>query len=185
MSYPTMCPHSILLPARENRNTSEKKDVSIPLMVKAYNQHMGGVDLADQMKGTYAIDLRSRYRNYLRLFFDVLDTAVVNSYVIYNELHVADGKKLEHLEFRQQLVYSLVGSFSSRKRSHPCGNIRKRPWQPDITDAKHMPVCNDRRKRCKHCSVVQIGNRTSISCKTCGVYLCLQNGRNCFQDYHS
>ena len=78
---------------RKQKGTSEKKDVSIPLMVKAYNQHMGGVDLANQMKGTYAIDLRSRYKYYLRLFFDVLDTAVVNSYVIYNELHVADGKK--------------------------------------------------------------------------------------------
>ena len=113
---------------RKQKVTSEKKRVSIPVMVKTYNQHMGGADLADQMRRTYAIDLHFRYTYpyYLRLFFDVLDTAVVDTYSIYNELDVSDGKKLDLFQFWRQLVYGLVGSFSSRKWSHLFGNIRKR-----------------------------------------------------------
>ena len=109
---------------------------------------------------------------------------VVNSCIVYNEVHSSDGKNLGHFEFRQQVVYSLLGNFSSRKRSHPTGRIRKRQWQPKIVNASHMPIYNDHRKRCKHCAVDKVENRTAISCETCGVHLCLQHSRNCFKAYH-
>lgn len=170
---------------RRQKGSAAKKDLEIPQMVKTYNQFMGGVDLADQLKGSYAIDIRSRYKYYLRLIFDLVDTIVVNSYIIYNELHHSDGKSLGHLEFRQQVVHGLLGNFCSRRRSHPTGRIRKRPWQPEIVNAMHMPVFNKQRKRCKHCAIDQVENRSAISCETCSVLLCLQNGRNCFKEYHS
>ena len=43
---------------------------------------MGGVDLSDQMKVTYEVDRRSKFRFYLRVFLNFLDIAVANSKII-------------------------------------------------------------------------------------------------------
>ena len=50
---------------------------------------MGGVDLSDQMKVTYEADRRSKFRFYLRVFFDFLDIAVVNSKIVYSKIESA------------------------------------------------------------------------------------------------
>ena len=46
-------------------------DVACPLAIKLYNQNMGGVDLADQMRKYYACTRRSRTRWYMRLFWNL------------------------------------------------------------------------------------------------------------------
>ena len=57
-------------------------DVACPLAVKLYNQNMGGVDLADQMRKSYACTRRSRTRWYMRLFWFFLDLAIINAYIL-------------------------------------------------------------------------------------------------------
>ena len=54
-------------------------------MVKEYNEYMGGVDLNDQYKALYELDRKSKYRFYLRIFFDMMDTAVVNAALIFQK----------------------------------------------------------------------------------------------------
>ena len=43
---------------------------------------MGGVDKSDQMKKAYEIDHRYKFKYYMRLFHSMLDTMVVNSYLV-------------------------------------------------------------------------------------------------------
>ena len=50
---------------------------------------MGGVDLSDQMKVTHEVNRRSKFRFYLRVFFDFLDIAVVNSKIVYNKVELS------------------------------------------------------------------------------------------------
>ena len=42
-------------------------------------EYLGRVDLSDQMKISYKVDRRSKFRFYLRNFFDFLNISVVNS----------------------------------------------------------------------------------------------------------
>ena len=48
---------------------------------------MGGVDIMDQGSATYRLNWKSSVRFYLRIFFDLMDVACVNSYAIYNMKH--------------------------------------------------------------------------------------------------
>jgi hypothetical protein len=58
--------------------------VSCPLSVKFYNAYMGGVDLFDARQKTYSTSRKSK-KWWYRLFYFILDTAVVNFYIIYKE----------------------------------------------------------------------------------------------------
>ena len=60
---------------RKVKGSKEKLKISCPALIHNYTQYMGGVDLADQMKVSYQLDRRSKYRFYLRIF---LDLGVVN-----------------------------------------------------------------------------------------------------------
>src|SRR5262249_10838945 len=63
---------------QETWGDSYKKKVAIPKVIDDYNHHMGGVDIADQRREYYNTQITAR-RNWLPLFFWLLDTAVVNS----------------------------------------------------------------------------------------------------------
>ena len=48
---------------------------------------MDGVDLMDQRTATYCLDRKSSVRFYLCIFFDLMNIACINSYLIYNMKH--------------------------------------------------------------------------------------------------
>ena len=74
---------------RRVKGSKDKVKVTCPSVIQEYNQFMGGVDLSDQMKVTYEVDRRSKFRFYLRVFFDFLDIAIVNSKIVYNKIESA------------------------------------------------------------------------------------------------
>lgn len=57
------------------------KEMRIPLLSVNYNDYMGGVDIADQRRSYYNTQLRV-CRNWLPLFFWLLDTAIINSFLL-------------------------------------------------------------------------------------------------------
>jgi len=92
----------------------------IPKVVDQYNFFMGGVDIADQRRSYYHTQLRT-CRNWYPLFFWLLDTAIINSFILYrlitlnskpNESHSPTGSKpkkpLNHREFRELLYRELL-----------------------------------------------------------------------------
>ena len=85
---------------------------------------MGGVDLSDQMKVTYEVDRRSKFHFYLRIFFDFLDIAVVNSNIVYHEIESAPSLSL--LDFRYSIPQTMIRKFSSRKKAVPLSRPSKR-----------------------------------------------------------
>lgn len=52
--------------------------------ISDYNKHMGGVDKFDQYMANYSISQKSR-RWWLKLFYYMIDTAIVNSFILYKE----------------------------------------------------------------------------------------------------
>jgi hypothetical protein len=70
------------------------KSLLIPCFIDDYNQHMGGVDLANQFRELYETH-RPTCRNWWPLFYWLIDIACVNSYRLY-QLYITD-KPLTHL----------------------------------------------------------------------------------------
>ena len=68
---------------RRVKGSATKSTVPCPTVVKLYNNAMGGVDLMDQRNAAYRLDRESSVRFYLRIFFDLLDIACVNSFIVY------------------------------------------------------------------------------------------------------
>ena len=79
------------------KGLKDKVKVTCLSVIQEYNQFMGGVDLSDQMKVTYKVDRRSKFCLKLRVFFDFLDIAVVNSKIGYNKIESAPS--LSSLDF--------------------------------------------------------------------------------------
>jgi Transposase IS4 len=88
---------------REVFGDNYEKNLKIPRVIDEYNQHMGGVDLADQLRSYYDSQLTCR-RNWMPLFFWLLDIALVNSF----KLAALKGSKKSQVEFRKELLWSLI-----------------------------------------------------------------------------
>ncbi|KAG8239609.1 hypothetical protein J437_LFUL018430, partial [Ladona fulva] len=54
-----------------------------PISVIDYNRFMGGVDLKDQLLQSYLIERKRNTKWYMKVFRRLLNTAVLNSMVIY------------------------------------------------------------------------------------------------------
>ena len=91
---------------------------------------MGGVDLNDQMRVTYEVDRLSKFRFYLRVFFDFLDIIVANSKIVYNKIESAPS--LSSLDFRYSIAQTMIRKFSSRKRAVPLSRPSKRSTGPSF-----------------------------------------------------
>jgi len=105
-------PNSTFLP-RERQ-----KELDIAVIVDAYNQHKVGVDVADQYQTYFDTQLISRC-NWYPLFHWILDTALMNSLIIYRDLPANKERTVGHFGFHLSIVHDLLqtGSPSTMKRS--------------------------------------------------------------------
>lgn len=166
---------------RKNKNGT-KSAVSCPAVVKCYNNHMGGVDTHDMHRQIYGIH-RKNIKWWHRLFFGILDMAIVNAFVIYKE---ETGCPISQLDFRSEAARGLL-SFSQKKL------ITKRrklnysiPETVRLTNVGvHFPKFNVPKGRCQVCSKKKIDSRPTSTCSHCGVNLCCNNSKNCFAEFHS
>ena len=86
--------------ARKVFGNQERKTLPIPKVVNDYNHHMNSVDLADQRRAGYTTHIRA-CRNWLCLFYFLLDISLVNSHILYVHARAAafnrklDGGEIE------------------------------------------------------------------------------------------
>ena len=78
--------------------------ISSPLILKAYNYRMGGVDKHDRLEGQIPIQLTSK-RGYLRVFFHLLDTALVKAWIMFRTTIQARGEWNEAANRRYTLAW--------------------------------------------------------------------------------
>jgi hypothetical protein len=64
---------------------------------------MGGVDVADQLRSYYSTQL-TVFRTWVPLFFWLLDTSIINSYLISKKLNLP----YNHKNFWLYLVHQLI-----------------------------------------------------------------------------
>ncbi|XP_061378889.1 piggyBac transposable element-derived protein 2-like [Danaus plexippus] len=90
---------------RYDKDEKKKVDVECPQVVKHYNKHMGGVDLADMLISLYRTPFKS-HRWYLGIFSQLVDMCINNAWL----LHRRDGKKTSLKDFRFELFDGLSKS---------------------------------------------------------------------------
>lgn len=159
-----------------------------PVVVHTYNQHMNGVDIADQHSVYYSF-IRKTIKWWRKLFFWLLETAVVNSYVLHNR--IVAPTRANHLAYRRAIVESLASRYvTSAPPRRRLGRPRKRQ-RPDESNPErlnHQLHLLDRRTHLQECVVCSDRatqrHRTQYFCKTCSdtPSLC---PHPCFEHYHT
>jgi hypothetical protein len=105
--------------AREAFGEDFAKEIPIPTCFDDYNQHMGGVDIADQFRSYYDTQLAS-FRMWWPMMFWGLDTMITNSYLIYSD--PKDVPAMRHKEFRLQCAWGLILASRPPRSRQPRGH---------------------------------------------------------------
>lgn len=160
-----------------------KKKMFCPLSIKKYTEFMGGVDHFDHFRASYPLGRKSR-KNWHRLFWFLLEAAVINAYIVYMTTH--SERRNTHKEFRLRLGRGLINNFTSRKKIAPVFKTKKGgatavPEELRKADVgTHMPELSKFR-RCRMCSTRAKEQRSKYICKICKVSLC---AAPCFEMFH-
>ena len=182
--------HPIETIKRYDKDEKKKVQVECPQIVKHYNKHMGGVDLADMLISLYRTPFKS-HRWYIGIFSQLIDMCINNAWLLQKR----DGKNIMLKEFRFQLFEGLTKSNKIVKSINATEDIGEdlkihkpvsvRPTDSVRFDDKgHLPEAGDETMRCKYCK----SGRTTVFCIKCNVHLCFVVGkqkRNCFRNFHT
>lgn len=136
---------------------------------------MGGVDVSDALIGYYTALQKTR-KWYHTFFYHFLDIAVVNSFIIHQQLAALQNKRAKNQrEFREALVCELADWMP--------------PPAPPAAPASHRSACHRpkhiaqskraSRRKCRACH-----KKTPVICSACDVALCFLPHRDCFNNWH-
>ena len=137
------------------------ENVACPPIISTYNCYMGEVDKNDQMKSYYGINISGK-KWWTRVFFDLIDRAIFNGKVLFNESPHTSRKSLK--DFKVDLAKLLNGNFHSlQKRGRSSLNNQQARFVerhfPDF-----LPMNDNGRRmerRCVICSGANIRKKTS------------------------
>lgn len=170
-----------------------KSTITCPQSIKDYNTYMGGVDTADRLRALYCVDRKSP-KWWHRLFWGVLDIAFVNAYVVYGLTHEKTSVK----EFRRSIAQGLMTQkdldkkkrLSRENEPSPGPSKRRKANFSTLKDVRlgnrgiHWPTFAEKRGRCEVCSIKKIQSKPHSKCSHYNVFLCLNEKKNCFSEYH-
>ena len=183
--------------APEKENPEYDNLYKIRLLVNHFNdRHMGGVDLMDGLLGRYHIRMKTRKWT-SRIFYHLIDVAMVNSYILYHRLHPEMGK-LNLPLFRTEVAESLC--------KHKTVTNKKAVGRPSISSPIASPIqvhrsyiptedirydqvghwCTFRdRSGKKQCKFDNCFAETQAFCIKCKLSLCNSPAKNCFYKFHN
>ncbi|XP_055864252.1 uncharacterized protein LOC129922380 [Biomphalaria glabrata] len=149
---------------------------------------MGGVDRFDQLSSYYPVGRKSvKWWRYIFRF--LLQTAVINSWIIYATSHRPRPKSLSqgHLEFWLEISTALLKGNIVRKRKQ--SNLQPSTQGVGMSDLEHRLIRMVGNKRAYHWCMKnkQFGKRnraheTVYGCNLCQIRLCKGE---CFSKFHN
>jgi hypothetical protein len=105
---------------------------------------MAYVNKGDRMANSYSISRRT-WKWKKKLFFHLLDLAVLNSYIL---LSSCGGKKITPREFRLALVRNMLAHAGQQPRVQPANIVNKVSRLDTTGGNKHWPVPSNRLQCC-------------------------------------
>ena len=125
----------------------------------------------------------AKYCFYLRMFFDLIDVALVKSYIVYAKF----SNDIYLLNFKIVVAKALIGRYHNHERSFTNGRpSMQKPYEPSIPREvrTHMPSSRRSKWDANLCKNEDSDHKTFVYCQTCGLHLCLTKVRNCFLKHH-
>lgn len=189
------------------------KELPMPRAIDDYNQHMGGVDIADQLRQYYTVQMRS-LRNWYPLFLWLLDSSIINAYIL-RCLHTTIKNKDSHRLFRMNLYDQLLDKAkrfkeeelqaaeampttrsltkrAARKLERPTKraeyitpNCRKVPLSNMRFVGQHLPERAANRQHCYWCRIQATKTRAGQTNTMCSQCKIFLCTFPCFKDYHA
>ncbi|CAM4731032.1 unnamed protein product [Leuciscus chuanchicus] len=125
--------------------------------------------------------LRKNRKGYHSFFFDFVDIAVVNAFIIQQQLAAMQSKRAKNLkELREALVQELAdwvpppdAPVASAAPDAPA------PHHPAGHTPKHIKPSSKARRRCRMCH-----QKSPVICGVCDLPLCFIPKRDCFSRWH-
>ena len=177
--------------SRRERGHAEQVIRSSPVAAISYNRFMGAVDRFDALRASYTTSRACR-RWYLALLVWFLDSAAVQSMIVYNSMMTPD-KKLSHESFIEILAEGLLGgaeyieehiATAQHKASESRATRKRRRRDSQCSGgrrcARPFPEKRGTRRDCKVCSKRDARKLTCWRCKDCHTHL----HPGCFAAYH-
>lgn len=174
---------------RWDRKNKKEVLVERPFAIQQYNMFMGGVDLMDRMISYYPHGFKNK-KWYLRMFFHLLNMAIVNSWILYRQ---KVDKEFPLLNFKAAVATSLLnlGTVEKVKRGRQGPSFSPPPLKkralapraplefrydgedhyPEKINVPNAPRCHYR--NCK--------SRTRFKCWKCKEPVC----PGCMRGFHS
>jgi len=169
----------------------DPKNPETPLYIKKpraidhYNNYSHGVDKSNQNSQYYHNDRRNRW--YKKIFFQLIEVSICNSYILYKILNKQKRFKiLSSFEYRIQLLEKLLERYVNesisevqseeaildiKTRNHRLNRCKERHFPIQITPPKDDPK-KDMRRECSYCSTRGRGKRVRTDlCVSNVVYL--------------
>ncbi|XP_063375914.1 piggyBac transposable element-derived protein 4-like [Cydia fagiglandana] len=187
---------SIGIRKRYDRKKRRTVPIPRPEVAREYRSNMSGVNLTERLLAScYSKTRMNKWT--LRFIHHFIDLAVSNSWIKYKKemqaLQVSGHKIYQLWEFKrligEQLIESSLNNDSDGDGEESCV-ANKRVWRPlaplpskvkRTQGNAHMPeVGTVQRCRNRGCEM-----KTTISCVTCNMHLCLTRKRNCFKQFHT
>ncbi|XP_034531492.1 piggyBac transposable element-derived protein 4-like [Notolabrus celidotus] len=174
-----------LVRRRERIKSSEilTKYITCPSPVLEYNKQTVGVESFDHLIQYFSTHHES-IRWYRTLFFQLLDIAVTNSFILHKELcKEKQEEPMNHRAFLEELTAQLCGvTVAAPAAKAQCSHMPVAISQQSDSSKK----ASYGRKTCIRCRQTRKLNlSTPWKCKECDVALCLIQDRNCFDAWHS
>ena len=165
-----------------------------PTAVKDYNAYMGGVDKADMLCSIYGLSRKSK-KWWHRILFGALGRTLCNAYVVYKK-HI--DPSMNSLEFHCSIAQSLITLSKPPKVGQPLSTpshgsaTKRRKVSYSVPDSirlqnigVHCVTFVSERGRCEVCSKKRIQSRPHSKCYMCNVFLCCNEKKNCFREFHN
>lgn len=194
MMLSTIHDDSFVTKKRRSRTAPDgQEDILKPLVVEEYNRHMGGVDTGDQLQSYYGFSHRT-VKWWRRLFFHLIDLAIVNAYILYL-MSPCSGMRLTHAQFRielaKELLMETVSSVEEVAVGHPPRSHADPNPPSNRLTGRHFPgklgvsaAGRQIQPDCVVCSRKKGRGRksTTYECKQCHLPMCIVP---CFELYHT
>ena len=132
--------NEILSVQTKEKGSKTRSLVPRPMVIKVYNSDIGGVNLMDQHTAAYYLDRNSSVKFCLCIFFDLMDIACANSYLIYNMKH---PNKLFLLDYKIVDGRNLIQYHEGWKKAVPMLRPSKRKYQHELihNHGTHLSDC--------------------------------------------
>lgn len=148
--------------------------IPAPLAVAAYRQYMGGVDRFTSFLAYYICGFRSS-KWWLRLFYQFLDIAIVNAFIISKQSAHTANKWRTQKEFRLELCTALINNKCYRQKK---GRPTHTANTSSATRTHHLGISSMRR-RCQQSGCKRV---TTQICQECNIGICHYP---CFDLFHA